>query len=80
MKELRLNEIEDVSGGAWYDNAATGFTWGGMLGTVGGAAFTGSTIGATRGGLIGGALGFSAGLGYGIGTVGYNAFSNWYYN
>ncbi|MFY8297830.1 hypothetical protein AAEU28_03385 [Pseudoalteromonas sp. SS15] len=65
MRELNMKEVEQVKGG----DALEGFNWGVALGTVGGAALTGSSIGATRGGVIGGALGFSFGLGWGIGSA-----------
>ncbi|TLX47093.1 hypothetical protein C1E24_09820 [Pseudoalteromonas phenolica] len=65
MRELNMKEVEQVSGG----DALKGFNWGAALGTVGGAALTGSSIGASRGGFIGGALGFSFGVGWGIGSA-----------
>ncbi|MGF1736910.1 hypothetical protein [Photobacterium satsumensis] len=67
MRELNMNEIQQVNGG----NALEGFNWGAAIGTVGGAVWTGSSIGATRGGIIGGAIGFSAGLGYEVGSLMY---------
>ena len=68
-RELSMDELDSVSGGF---GPIEGFEYGAAIGTVAGAAFTGSTIGATRGGLIGGALGFAGGLGWGIGTVIYD--------
>jgi hypothetical protein len=70
IRDLTVSEIGQINGG----DALSGFNWGVAVGTVGGAAMTGSSIGATRGGIIGGALGFSFGFGYGIGTVMYNQF------
>lgn len=50
MRELSINEVQQVNGG----NPLEGFNWGAAIGTVGGAVLTGSSIGATRGGFIGG--------------------------
>ena len=76
MRELSLSEIESVNGA---NDAVDGFTVGAAFGTVGGAIATGTTAGATQYGIIGGCLGFAFGAGYGIGTFGYNTWSNWYY-
>ncbi len=74
VRELTPDEIEQVHGGGFWRAASDGFGAGGMLGTVGGAALTGTAIGATRWGFVGAAVGFAAGAGWGIGSAIYGGY------
>lgn len=72
MRELTLEEIEQVSGGGTLGDFAAD---GGAAGTVLGGFFTDTLGGAARGGIGGAALGASFGLGYMAGTYLYERVS-----
>jgi hypothetical protein len=75
MRELNMEEIEAVDGGS----PVTGFSWGLATGTVYGAMAYGTVAGATAAGIVFGALGFAGGVGYSIGSLGYQLFIESYY-
>ena len=72
MRELTLNELEQVSGGTSLGEYATN---GAAGGTFYGALATNTVYGAARGGSVGAVLGFSFGLGYITGTYLYDTMS-----
>ncbi|MEX0964636.1 MAG: hypothetical protein WDZ52_11420 [Pseudohongiellaceae bacterium] len=72
MRELTLDEIEQVSGGGTIGEYTAD---GGGLGSIAGTLFTGTLRGAASGGMMGGLLGASFGGGYMIGTALYERIS-----
>ena len=72
MRELTLDEIEQVSGGGTIGDFATE---GGAIGSIVGAGVTGTLRGAVTGGSIGAVAGGSFGIGWGIGTALYDRLS-----
>jgi hypothetical protein len=72
MRELTLDEIEQVSGGSIIGDYAAD---GGALGTLGGTIFTNTLKGAARGGLVGAGMGAAFGTGQVIGSALYDWLS-----
>jgi hypothetical protein len=72
MRELTLDEIEQVSGGSSIGEFAAD---GGGLGSIAGTLATGTLYGAARGGMVGGLLGASFGAGHMAGTALYDWLS-----
>ncbi|MBL4572454.1 MAG: Blp family class II bacteriocin [Gammaproteobacteria bacterium] len=71
MRELTLDEIEQVSGGGIGSYATDGAAGGSFLG----ALATNTLYGAARGGAIGALGGISFGIGYEIGSALYDRLS-----
>tara|TARA_B110000858_G_scaffold89711_2_gene103744 strand:- start:8261 stop:8479 length:219 start_codon:yes stop_codon:yes gene_type:complete len=72
MRELTLDEIEQVSGGASLaDYASNGAAGGSFFG----AMATNTLYGAARGGAFGALMGAAYGVGYSTGTLLYDTMS-----
>lgn len=69
MRELRLQEIEEVSGGSWYDPIIDFAGLGSSGGAVYGAAKWGTTARIGYGAARGGVYGACFGAGYALGTL-----------
>ncbi len=65
MRELTLEEIEQVSGGGLAGYAAEGAAAGSFVGAV----FTKTLYGASRAGGVGALVGVSFGIGYEVGSA-----------
>jgi hypothetical protein len=72
MRELTLDEIEQVSGGSGIGEYAAD---GGGLGSLVGTLSSGTLYGAARGGMVGGLLGASFGAGHMAGSALYDWLS-----
>ena len=72
MRELTIDEIEQVSGGSSLGEFAA---YGGAIGSIAWALVTNTMSGATRGGLGGALVGASFGAGYMVGSALYDYLS-----
>ena len=74
MRELAIQEVEQVSGGSYISDATNLATQTGLVGSILGYAATGTAAGATTEGWWGAGAGLAWGLGTGFGTYVYDRY------
>ena len=74
MRELTVQEVEEVSGGSYLSDVRDLATQTGFVGSIIGYAVTGTTAGAATGGWWGAGIGAAWGLGTGLGSYAYDRY------